>query len=68
VEAQDSPAAVGPKFETINDACARLGPEPAYVRYLIRKRRIAHYRVGSRIFLRVGELDEFIAQHLVEAS
>jgi excisionase family DNA binding protein len=48
-------------FLSIAEASAQLQRHPQFLYEQVAARRIAHHRVGGRIFITQGDLDSFIA-------
>jgi excisionase family DNA binding protein len=52
---------------SVEQAAPILGVSVYMVRSLIRQRRVPYYRVGRRIVLDPGDLEQFLQTHRVEA-
>jgi len=50
---------------TVSEAAQFLHLQPSTVRAWIQKRRIAHVKLGSRVFLRRQDLAEFVTSHVI---
>jgi len=53
---------------TLPEASAMLRLQPSTLRSWVLKRRIVHYKLGSRIFFRRADIEQLIAQSVVPAK
>lgn len=56
------------KLESIAAGAERLQMPERTVRWLVASKQLPHYKLKRRIFLRVGDLDEFLAEHFVSGE
>ena len=58
----------GTELLSVSDAAARLGVAPITLRRWLKRRMLAHVRIGRRIVLDVRDLEKFFADRRVEAQ
>ena len=60
--------AKGSELLSVSDAAARLGVAAVSLRRWVKRRMIAHVRLGRRIMLDARDLEKFLADRRVEAQ